>query len=44
VVAIGGIDASNARDCIAAGAKGVAVVRASINARAVRTAVDASAF
>lgn len=44
VIAIGGIDASNARDCVSAGAKGVAVVRASTNARAVRTAVDASAF
>ena len=42
VVAIGGIDASNARDCIAAGAKGVAVVRASRDARAVRAAVDAA--
>jgi thiamine-phosphate pyrophosphorylase len=44
VVAIGGIDATNARDCIAAGAKGVAVVRASTDARAVRAAIDASAF
>jgi thiamine-phosphate pyrophosphorylase len=42
VVAIGGIDASNVRDCISAGAKGVAVVRASRNARAVRAAVDAA--
>ncbi len=42
VVAIGGIDASNARDCIEAGAKGVAVVRASKHARAVREAVDAA--
>jgi thiamine-phosphate pyrophosphorylase len=42
VIAIGGIDASNARDCIAAGAKGVAVARASKNARAVREAVDAA--
>jgi thiamine-phosphate pyrophosphorylase len=44
VIAIGGIDATNARECIAAGAKGVAVVRASTDARAVRAAVDASAF
>jgi thiamine-phosphate pyrophosphorylase len=44
VVAIGGIDASNARDCLNAGAKGVAVVRASSDARSVRAAIDASAF
>jgi thiamine-phosphate diphosphorylase len=44
VIAIGGIDASNARDCINAGAKGVAVVRASRDARGVRAAIDASAF
>ena len=44
VVAIGGIDASNARECIAAGAKGVAVLRASTDARAVRAALDASTF
>jgi thiamine-phosphate pyrophosphorylase len=44
VVAIGGIDASNAGDCINAGAKGVAVVRASGDARGVRAAVDASSF
>ena len=43
VVAIGGIDASNAADCIRAGAAGVAVVRASRDARAVRAAVDAAA-
>jgi thiamine-phosphate pyrophosphorylase len=42
VVAIGGIDASNTRDCIEAGATGVAVVRASADARAVRAAVDAA--
>ena len=42
VVAIGGIDASNARQCINAGADGVAVVRASRDARAVRAAVDAA--
>jgi thiamine-phosphate pyrophosphorylase len=44
VVAIGGIDASNARDCMNAGAKGVAVVRASSDASGVRAAIDASAF
>jgi thiamine-phosphate pyrophosphorylase len=32
VVAIGGIDASNARSCIEAGAAGVAVIRAAANA------------
>jgi thiamine-phosphate pyrophosphorylase len=42
VVAIGGIDASNARSCIEAGAKGVAVVRASRDARRVREVVDAA--
>src|SRR5712691_5514750 len=44
VVAIGGIDASNARDCMNAGAKGVAVVRASADARSVRAAIDAPAL
>ena len=44
VIAIGGIDAANARDCIAAGAKGVAVLRASRDARAVLAAMDAAAF
>jgi thiamine-phosphate pyrophosphorylase len=43
VVAIGGIDASNAADCIAAGARGVAVIRAVSEAQAVRAAVDAAA-
>jgi thiamine-phosphate pyrophosphorylase len=42
VVAIGGIDATNAAACIEAGAEGVAVVRASNDARAVRAAVDAA--
>jgi thiamine-phosphate pyrophosphorylase len=42
VVAIGGIDASNAAACIRAGAAGVAVIRAATEARAVRTAVDAA--
>ena len=39
VVAIGGIDASNAAACIAAGAAGVAVIRAAIDP-ALRKAVD----
>jgi thiamine-phosphate pyrophosphorylase len=42
VVAIGGVDASNAADCIHAGAAGVAVVRAATDAAAVRAAVDAA--
>jgi thiamine-phosphate pyrophosphorylase len=42
VVAIGGIDASNAAACIGAGAIGVAVIRAVADARAVREAVDAA--
>jgi thiamine-phosphate pyrophosphorylase len=42
VVAIGGIDASNAGDCIRAGAAGVAVIRAAADARAVLAAVDAA--
>ena len=41
-VAIGGIDASNAADCIRAGAAGVAVIRAARDARALRAAVDAA--
>jgi thiamine-phosphate pyrophosphorylase len=40
VVAIGGIDAANAADCIRAGAAGVAVVRAVRELEAVRAAVD----
>jgi thiamine monophosphate synthase len=40
VIAIGGIDASNAADCLVAGAAGVAVVRAAADARAVRAAID----
>jgi thiamine-phosphate pyrophosphorylase len=39
VVAIGGIDATNAADCLAAGAAGVAVVRAAADARAVSEAL-----
>jgi thiamine-phosphate pyrophosphorylase len=41
VVAIGGVDASNADDCIAAGAVGVAVVRAASDAKAVSEALGA---
>ena len=41
VVAIGGIDASNAADCIRAGAAGVAVIRAATDP-AVRAALDAA--
>jgi thiamine-phosphate pyrophosphorylase len=40
VVAIGGIDATNAALCIEAGAVGVAVVRAASNTGAVRTALE----
>ena len=39
VVAIGGIDATNAAACVAAGAAGVAVVRASADIAAVRAAL-----
>lgn len=42
VIAIGGVDASNAGDCIRAGAVGVAVVRAANDAASVRAAVDAA--
>jgi thiamine-phosphate pyrophosphorylase len=42
VVAIGGVDARNAGDCIRAGAAGVAVIRAAPEATAVRAAVDAA--
>ena len=42
VVAIGGVDAANAADCIRAGAAGVAVIRAAQDARALRAAVDAA--
>ena len=41
VVAIGGIDAANAAECIAAGAAGVAVVRAASDTRAVSEALGA---
>jgi thiamine-phosphate pyrophosphorylase len=42
VIAIGGVDASNAGDCIRAGAAGVAVVRAANDAAAVLAGVDAA--
>jgi len=42
VVAIGGIDATNAAACIRAGAAGVAVIRAARDARALREAIDAA--
>ena len=40
VVAIGGVDASNAAPCIRAGAAGVAVIRAARDARALIEAID----
>ena len=40
VVAIGGIDTTNAVDCLRVGATGVAVVRASREARALRAVLD----
>jgi thiamine-phosphate pyrophosphorylase len=42
VVAIGSVDASNAADCIRAGATGVAVIRAARDARAIVEAIDAA--
>ena len=42
VVAIGGIDATNAADCIRVGAQGVAVIRAAKDAAALRAAIDAA--
>lgn len=42
VVAIGGIDATNAADCIRAGAAGVAVIRAASGAAALRAEIDAA--
>ena len=42
VVAIGGIDAANAADCIRAGAAGVAVIRAVAEIERLREAVDAA--
>jgi thiamine-phosphate pyrophosphorylase len=43
VIAIGGVDAANAAECLAAGAAGVAVVRASSSAAAVRAAIEHAA-
>jgi thiamine-phosphate pyrophosphorylase len=40
VVAIGSVDASNAADCIRAGAAGIAVIRAARDAAALRQAID----
>ena len=40
VIAIGGVDATNAGACIGAGAAGVAVIRAARDARALREAID----
>ena len=40
VIAIGGIDETNAGACIGAGAAGVAVIRAARDARALREAID----
>lgn len=40
VVAIGGVDVGNAVACIAAGASGVAVIRAAAEAAALREAID----
>ncbi len=42
VIAIGGIDETNAADCIAAGAAGVAVIRAARSAATLRAAIDAA--
>jgi thiamine-phosphate pyrophosphorylase len=42
VIAIGGIDAANAAECIRAGAVGVAVIRAARDAAALRAAIDAA--
>ena len=43
VVAIGGVDVSNARACVEAGAAGVAVIRAARDARELRAAIDRAA-
>jgi thiamine-phosphate pyrophosphorylase len=40
VVAIGGVDASNAADCIRAGATGIAVIRAAADVRPLVEAID----
>ena len=43
VIAIGGVDATNAALCIEAGAIGVAVIRAATNSASVRTALERAA-
>jgi thiamine-phosphate pyrophosphorylase len=43
VVAIGGVDAGNAEDCVRAGAAGVAVIRAAAEAPALREAIERAA-
>lgn len=43
VVAIGGVDASNAAMCMSVGAAGVAVIRAASDAHALREAIDRAA-
>jgi thiamine-phosphate pyrophosphorylase len=43
VVAIGGIDAANAADCLAAGAAGVAVIRAAADVRPLLRALERAA-
>ena len=42
VVAIGGVDASNAGRCIRTGAAGIAVIRAAAETKALRQAIDAA--
>lgn len=44
VVGIGGVDASNARSCLEAGAAGVAVVRAAADAARVRASLERAPF
>jgi thiamine-phosphate pyrophosphorylase len=43
VVAVGGVDASNAEECMRAGAAGVAVIRAATDAAALRRAIERAA-
>jgi thiamine-phosphate pyrophosphorylase len=43
VVAIGGVNAANAEECVRAGAAGVAVIRAATEARALREAIERAA-
>jgi thiamine-phosphate pyrophosphorylase len=40
VIAIGGVDTTNAAGCIRAGADGVAVIRAARDARQLRAVID----